>query len=553
MKIKKCLAIALMLCIAVAGRSSENDKKIKAVPYPTLESLAKELKTSRYSGFENPTGIFYTAGEIAILNVGNLNGEEIKLRVHNFGPGGEDSVYDLQKGVNQIEIKNQGLAYIVYYTPNWKKAQPVKIEFKTGKACGYFDSQRDDNEQWKTLLSNTSSDILDIRGKYVQLAYDKESLRKYCPSDGLALINLYDSIIHIQFEIMGLTKYNRVPKNRMFGRVIWKGFMHADGMGAAFHQNTMKNLASPELLINNTWGVAHEFGHVNQTRPGMKWVSTTEVTNNIFSAWTQFLFSPNQLRLEHEVCKTDNGKAAGARFNWYLNSALVNQEQWLCQKGPDKMTGYENGGDHFVKLGPLWQLQLYYGAARMGNPDLYADVFEKVRNTDESNLSNGQLQINFMKNACDAQKEDLTDFFIKAGMLKPIDKNLDDYSRGQLTITSDDCEKLVTYAKRYPKPQSPVIYYINGNCVDAFKNKLPVSGRYNEGLSTMDGKCRITHQEWKNVCVFETYKGKELTHVAIYGTDSADLSFTTAMYPTGSTRIEAVAWDGTRTLVIGTR
>ena len=37
------------------------------------------------------------------------------------------------------------------------------------------------------------------------------------------------------------------------------------------------------------------------------------------------------------------------------------------------------------------------------------------------------------------------------------------------------------------------------------------------------------------------------------GTDSPDRSTTLVRYPAGSTRIEAVAWDGTRTLVYGSR
>lgn len=60
-----------------------------------------------------------------------------------------------------------------------------------------------------------------------------------------------------------------------------------------------------------------------------------------------------------------------------------------------------------------------------------------------------------MRNTMDVVKEDLTDFFIKAGMLKPIDKELDDYARGQMTITQTDCDELVKYASKYPKPATP--------------------------------------------------------------------------------------------------
>ena len=168
-------------------------------------------------------------------------------------------------------------------------------------------------------------------------------------------------------------------------------------------------------------------------------------------------------------------------------------------------------------------------------------------------MSNGQLQLNFMRNVCDVVKEDLTDFFIKVGMLKPIDKDMDDYTRAQLTITEEQCQDLVKYASRYPKPASPVIYYLTANSVTSYQRRLPVEGVYEKGLTFKEGTCLVSHKYWKNVTVFETYKGAELTYVTMMGTDSRERSTTLIRFPEGSTRIEAVSWDGKRTLVYGKR
>ena len=150
-------------------------------------------------------------------------------------------------------------------------------------------------------------------------------------------------------------------------------------------------------------------------------------------------------------------------------------------------------------------------------------------------------------------KEDLSDFYIKAGMLKPIDKYMDDYGRAQLTITQQQCDELVKYLSRYPKPASPVIYYLTANSVQAYQRRLPVEGNYGQGITFKDGTCTIDHRFWENVAVFETYAGNELTFVSMVGTDSPDQSTSWVRYPENSTRIEAVAWDGTRTLVYGKR
>lgn len=547
-----CIVLLCVLFLAASAKTHDFRKQ-KYEPYPPVESTAKWMKTSGYSQFENPTGIWFETGDEVVVTVAKAAKEKLQLRVHNFGPGGEDRTYDLQAGENRLKMEAPGLGYVAYFTDNWKKAKPVKISIEGGKVNGFFDVRENNNEDWKQLLNNSVCEIMDIRGQYVQLAYATASLKKYCPEDGLRLIRQYDSIINTQHELMGLVKYNKRPKNHMFGRVIWNGFMHADGWGAAFHDGTMGGLANPDKVLGDSWGIAHEFGHVNQVRPGMKWVSTTEVTNNIYSAWSQYLNTPHALRLEHERINSGDGNVTGGRFNAYLNNGIVKGQQWLCQQGPDKMKDYENGSDHFVKLCPLWQLQLYYVAAGRGNKDLYPDIFEIVRNSDENNLSNGRLQLNFMKNACDVQKEDLTDFFVKAGMLKPIDKDMDDYSRAQLTITEADCQELIRYASRYPKPASPVIYYISGNCIPAYKDRLPVVGEFGKGVTDKEQTKVISHDVWKNVTVFETYQGDELIKVAMAGTNSTDNSSTLVQYPAGATRIEAVAWDGARKLVFGTR
>ncbi len=524
--------------------------------YEPVETLAKRLKTNAYSRFENPTGIWFDAGETAKIEVAGTGGEKIFLRVTNFGRAGGDKTYPLQEGINSVEMKKAGLAYISYYTPNFKTAAPVKIKIAGGKINGVFYAGKNTSEDWKKLLDNAACEVVDIVGKHVHLVYPVEELKKYCPNRGVELINVYDKIIKTEQDIMGLEKYGRQPKNRMFGRVIWKGFMHADGLGAAFHNNTMRNLADPDKLPGNSWGVAHEFGHVNQVRPGMKWVSTTEVTNNLYSVWVNYILNPGNGRkkLEVESCNDGDGRIVGGRFNSYLNSAIIAGEQWLCQRGQDKMKGYQNGGDHFVKLCPLWQLELYCKVVGKGNPDFLPDIFEIVRNTDEKGKSNGELQLAFMKNVCDTNKQDFTDFFVKVGMLKPIDKDMDDYSRGQLTITQTQCDGLIAYAKKYRKPDSPAIYYISANSVDAYAKQLPVTGMRDKGISKAPtgADVIVSHAVWKNAAAFETYAGEELVRICIAGTGSPENAFTHVRFPAGATRIEAVSWDGKRICVMDT-
>ncbi len=525
-------------------------------PVRELADLTAELKTSTYSQFENMTGMYFESGDEVVLFTGSLNGEKVSLRVTDFGQSGDDFSYPLAEGLNVLTMKGKGNGYLSYYTKNYKSASPVKVHIASGKVNGYFDAAKHSEEYGMKLLDNAVSPILDVKGQRVHLAYSVNSLRNQCYGRLAELMVIYDSIVSSQHTIMGLEKYNRLPKNKMFGRVIWDGYMHADGWGAAFHDNTMGDVANPDNLRRTSWGVAHEFGHVNQVRPGMKWVGTTECTNNIYSAWIQYCYTPNSLRLEHE----NIGGDIGGRFNAFLNNGLVKGQEWGIQAGPDRQYGADEngdwGGDHFVKLVPLWQLQLYFHVAGEGNawhrPYFWAEIFEKVRQTDEKGLSDGQLQINFMKNACDALQFDLSDFFIKIGMLKVIDKSLNDYGVARKTITQSMVDEVISYASKYPKPETDYIYYISGNCIDAFKNKRQVAGTFNAGVSGSTTKT-ISHSNWQNVVVFETYAGNELTNITMVGTGSNGNTSSKVPYPSGSTRIEAVGYDGTRVLVFGVR
>ena len=523
-------------------------------------TLAKQLKTSPYSQFENPTGIYFEKGDEAVLWVGDTNGFKIELRVTNWGDENfTDKKYPLKEGYNRLTIEEKGNSYISYFSEAGETNHKIDVHILGGRVNGVFDVEKDDNNRWDSLLANAASPVLDILGKKVQLAYPVESLVRESPGQGFELIQLYDSIITFQHQIMGLVKYNREPKNHIFGRVIWKGFMHADGIGAAFHDNTMKEVANVGKLRKSSWGVAHEFGHVNQVRPGMKWTGTTEVTNNIYSVWTQYLFNPDAPKLEREKLRDYDGPKIGGRITAYMESAFVHNQPWLTQAGNDRWDRERPrdwGGDHFVKLVPLWQLQLYFAVAgennSWGNPDFYGDIFIRAIDAPASEKEEqaSYYQLEFIKNACDAAQLDLTDFFEMSRMLYPIDLWVDDYTCSQMTITEADISNVKQYASKYKKPETPVLHYITANSVDIYRNKSTLSGNSGNGFVKEEGKIVVDNELWENAVAFETYADEKLVKVAFVGAGSDDLKTTVVHFPEGATSVKAVGWDGERIEVL---
>ena len=197
---------------------------------------------------------------------------------------------------------------------------------------------------------------MDVKGKYIQLAYPVEQLKKLAYGKGKELAENYDKIMQVQYDFSGATKYNRIPKKRILARVNFNYFMFRDGDGVAFEgtDGTMKAAIGPEVTTN--WGIHHEIGHVMQMRPWLTWGGMTEVSNNLFSMYgTMSLGDSSRLSKRHIY---------EAAFSKVLNAP---EKQFImCVKDP------------FHKLIPFWQIQIY--ADKIGYKDFYADLMEHLRN-----------------------------------------------------------------------------------------------------------------------------------------------------------------------------
>lgn len=519
--------------------------------YLSKDTFCKRLKTSAYSSFENPTGIYFSRGDKVTISVSGIQGNPLTLIVHDFDRGGTHDEYKLVEGENTFSIKNPGLGYLDYRSDTPENAQPVKVSIQGGQINGVFTPQ-DDRATWKRLLRDAKCNILDLLGERCQLTYDVESLRKYCPEKGPELLALYDQIIEIeQNDILGWKYDGSHPGNHIHGRVQWGGFMHADGYGGAFNYKTMDCLADPDKLQKSAWGVAHEFGHVNQTRPGMKWGGTTEVTNNICSSAVNYFFTPGETRLEHEESdNADKNYMRGGRFDCFIHSAVVEHQVWQFQAGADHGLNAPlkrlEGGDPFVAVMPFWQLYLYNTRAR-GNERFLPDIYHDVRVTDESKMTNGELRMLFIKRACDAAKLNFSQYFLQVGMAAPIDREVDDYGIYFVTVTEKMVQEVLDYASRYPEPDSTVICYISANNVDIFRNKLPIEKSPNApDIQLPIKQVDIPPDAWKNAVAFEAYNGDRLLRVSIRGLNHKDNETTTVICPPETDSLKAVQWDGKR-------
>lgn len=559
--------------------------------YPTINQTSDWMKTSSYNSFENPTGILFQTGNEIVIFVDNPGTESISLTIKDQVPGGSgNSTYPLKNGMNKIKAANNGHGYLNYYTTNWATAPKVKVHFALSTVTGYFDLEKflkadgtyDKTAAafaYKRILAAATSTMFEVVSKRHHACYPTAGFRAKAPNalDGVNFALAYDSIVYREHEIMGLVKYNKEPKNRMYTRSVASG-MFADGFGAGIPNATSYSEITPKTI--GWWGIGHELGHVNQVRPAMKWVSVSEVTNNIYSSyvehkigngpWMKSLGAVPYYRLEHESHGTNEiMTGAGGRFNAYLNYGIKDGGKWLMTEGPDYYnqvpfgTPLRRNYDHFVKLCPFWQLTLYFKEAKV-RPDFWAQIYEMARTVNTANMSNGDLQLNFMRTAIDSTKLNLTPFFQKVGMLREYNDYLEDYSPGQMTITIEQCEDLVAYAAKYPALETPVLYYISAQNWTIYRDKLALSVDFKSpGVATnsifvaSSNTVNMYHStitpsmnNVKNVVAFETYDANNvLLRITMRGFKDANNNITSVLYPKGSARIDAVGWDGTRITV----
>ena len=550
-------------------------------PYRTVASLQQELKTSSpYNQWENPTGIYLKAGESCVVAVSGIGTDPVGLKIKNWVKNENGSTYSLVNGLNYITATTEGNVFVDYYTDNYESAPNVKVHFINAPVRGYWDKETMTNDDWEKMLEplNSDSSIIIVRSEHAQLAYPVCAWKQYCPENVDSLMAMYQQVQWAERDMMGLKKYGREAKNRQLYFASTYGFMAATNVGAYCNVGSLGAIMTPDSKTFDFWGVGHEWGHNNQITPGFHWSGCGETTNNIYASWAQIHFTgnPSNLRLEDEVTGIDEYSGMrGGRMQTYFEEALRKGVQWQLQDGPDyhgatpntkTVDGYDYDGnpigqvtttsrnyDHFVKLVPFWQLNLW-GTLAGKCPEIIPMVIEGIRTTENYGSiynTNGKQQVNWMKLACDSAKLNLLPFFEKAGMLKPIDAYIEDYGAGWNKINEEMIANLKSYVASKPYPAfTEEINYINGHNYHIYRDnlKLSVPGTLGEGCEPLVGKVKVDHTKVKNAVAFETYNSAgELIRITMYGLGSDDAhSYTQVLFPTDAAYIKAVGYDGER-------
>lgn len=422
------------------------------------QTLGEQLSIGNgYSRYENVTGIYLRKGEHIILASGITENTPVEIWVANWnrrapegisptkdpkGWGLEKIAFKLGNGANVFKLDNfDGLAYVHYYSDHPDQEKPVTVHFVTGEVNGYFDSSKHTDKDWNALLDNAIYPIIDAFGKHIQIAYPVEDCKKYAYDRGLELLNNYDTLVAVQHRLIGLEKYNRIPKNRILSRVNYNYYMFRDQDGVAYMGAqpgyALNRLIDPHLLLTSgaCWGFSHEVGHVHQLRPYFNWAGMGEVSNNVMTMYATI--------------------AVGQKSNLGNRNHYEKARDSIINKG----ISYLEDPDVMNRLVPFWQLHLYF-SNHTDNQDFYPDLFEAFRvqaaNQKIQNPSRNPAiyQLNFVLKACEVSQTDLTSFFEAYGFFKIAEFHVKDYRSAEYVMTQEmvDVCKGAIKAMNIPQP-----------------------------------------------------------------------------------------------------
>lgn len=451
----------------LAGTYDTSYRLAEYRPYQNPAVMAGANKTNKYSLRDNPTGIYVKQYEKIPVFVGPVpEGRRISILIQDVSKGYNNfKQYELEEGYNEVEVGVGGLIYVLNHVdddiplPVFEadaaqqkviEDNTVMLHFSGGKVNGYFDISKNTEAEWQDILNKAEYQDIDVLGNYSHLTWKVADFKTYNTPIKETVRNL-DNLVYTEWEFIGLVKYNRMFNNRMHCCIDYEtSSPNATDYRTVYSNGGYENLFTDgSVWKQRFWGPAHEVGHCNQTRPGMKWAGMIEVTNNLTALYVEEMLGVTSRVLTE---------------GWYGNATDLIVTPNLNDDPADDVphcVRYSSDLYDYVeeKLVPFWQLKRYFVDA-LGMKDFYHDLYEYFR-THESPSDQGENQganqLDFVRQVCAVSGYNLLDFFKAWGFLTPVDTEVNDNGTNkQFTITQAQVDELVKEIedKHYKTPHA---------------------------------------------------------------------------------------------------
>ena len=536
-------------------------------PYSSSEQMFTKMRTRRYTQHDNPTGIFVQGGQTLLICIDDIPaGQTVSLGVANENGDGYAAQFagfnfrtELMKGFNEVTVPSDGMCFIINTASELTSAsKSVKVHILPGcgRVDGYFDIARHSDADYVRMLNATGWKYFIAKGQNMIFMMHTSTLRGYAPTGIISGLSAWDDILGWQFELMGIGYQTADGKwDRMIDRTHFNNhmvaisntnptsYMDASDYRINFNASSgIPKIISRELLLaaeDNTWGPAHEAGHVNQR--AIMWKSNAESSNNLFSNYAIYKFGKYGSR--------------GATIK-EIADCCARGESWVEMGDATHMNESTE-----IHMRMQWQLWNYFHRCGVDS-EFWPRLFELCRtkyilpNGEPSGAADhGLCQMMFAKAVCEAAQMDFTRFFEAWGFLKPVDITYEQYGSARYRVTDAMIADLRANMASYPT-KAPAVEFIEDRDVKngvryselgyytTFRDKTSVTGTPTytvEGTTVRVSNCSGA-------------VGIELRATPSSGEELGDLRYFANMsnfdVPTTvsltSSKVYAVQWDGKR-------
>lgn len=203
------------------------------------------------------------------------------------------------------------MAYVTYYddNPDQYASNPVTVHFVDGIYNGILTPDKT-NSQIDAILQKAPYTNIDLFGSKVHSVWETSALLSYCKGRYRQYMNILDTLVTWEQRLIGLEKYDRVPKNKTMAYVNYDYYMYQGAFGVSYKYDTQNRACNPTNLLYSDddviWGLSHEWGHQHQMTPYFCWTGLSESSNNMNSCYNVL----------HMGYKYSEGYATRIQNNW---------------------------------------------------------------------------------------------------------------------------------------------------------------------------------------------------------------------------------------------
>lgn len=416
----------------------------------------------QYSQLTNPTGITIPEKELVLLFVNNDTPEKCFLQAELVqGKNKTGTTFNLHKGVNTIYANELSHLYINYMMDDvnlkYTELPKIRIHVEGGRANGYFDATKMQNEDWNKLRDLKqygffNDDVIRLKSKHtihsLSLSGVEEQQKQgnwnYNGEDkGITgVLGKWDWVHELEQEYFRPEQFEGRFNCLMFSTDAagLYAFPYGTFIGTVSTTFSYKEWAKGGQYDDggNLWAVVHETGHHYQKLFNL--ARCLESSNNLWSNIALWKRGASVSRLQ----------APQKLFNRFNNKNY----SWLDMDLGDRTRMY-------------WQLWLYYVELKH-KPDFFKDLFAKFREN-PINFSNAKTDyLRFAQYCSEVAQEDLTEFFDFYGFFNKVGNNVtykynDDfydkaYGGATINISQEDIDACKTAMAKFPKKNTNLIF-----------------------------------------------------------------------------------------------